>query len=80
MVGANFDDNPLLEPAFKQFSCSIFPDTRIRTYVILIFGLILTFILALYIRELTLVSIPRLVLLQFCNYFLKSFWGFDNLK
>ena len=51
MVGPNFDDNPLLQPAFLLVSCSIFPDTRkilvIRTSVILIFSLILTFMLVL---------------------------------
>ena len=50
-AGTEFCDNPLLEPAFLKFFCSIFLDTRkilrIRTYTILIFDLILTFILLL---------------------------------
>ena len=48
--------------------------------MILIFRLILKFILVLQIRELTLISILYVVLLEFCNYLCKKFYGFVNSK
>ena len=48
--------------------------------MILIFNLILTFILVLEIRELTLISMQHVVLLHFRGYFCKNVCDFVNLK
>ena len=58
--GTEFCDNPLLEPTFLLVFLFDFPwykkILRIMTYMILIFGLILTYILVFQVRDLTWIN------------------------
>ena len=76
-----FSDHRLLvEIELKKWGLNQFPwykkNTQNKDINDFNFGLILHFILVFQVRELTLTSIPHVVLLQLC----KKIYGFVNLK